>query len=77
MEKLTVSVQELSMMLGCSIRHTYKMLYEHELPFAKQLGSKWIISKDAVIRWLNEPQTEIHIRDTEYNQLFQGRKEKR
>jgi excisionase family DNA binding protein len=69
--KATISVKELSVILGCSLRHTYKMCYEHKIPSAQQLGHKWIATRVTVMRWL---ENDNHSSDSEYQLLIHGGK---
>lgn len=51
-EKATLSVQEVAIMLGINVCHAYEMLYQGKLP-AQKLGKKWIISRQQITDWLN------------------------
>jgi excisionase family DNA binding protein len=62
-------VKETAVMLGCSIRHTYKMLYEHQIP-GFQLGTKWIIYEERLHQWLMESAATPPILDPEFQSLI-------
>jgi len=68
-----VTVKETAVMLGCSIRHIYKMLYEHKIP-GFQLGTKWIIYEELLHQWLIESSTAPPISDPEFQSLIRGGK---
>jgi len=72
-ERATFTVKELSVILGCSIRHTYKLCYEGTIPTSRQLGHKWVATRVTVMKWL---ESDDHISDSEYQSLIHGGKSK-
>ena len=49
--KATMTVNEMAEFMGISLSKAYESLYEGKLP-ARKIGAKWIISRNAVTRWL-------------------------
>ena len=72
--KAWLSVEETAELLGVHTNTVYTYLASKQIP-AKRLGRKWIISRNAITRWLEGTPAvpETHISDTEYRQLFGGK----
>ncbi len=51
--RATLTVKETSELLGISENQTYEYLIQGKLP-AQRLGKKWIISRDRIMKWLDE-----------------------
>jgi excisionase family DNA binding protein len=51
--KATMTVNEMAEFMGISLSKAYESLYEVKLP-ARKIGAKWIISRNAVTRWLED-----------------------
>ena len=51
-EKATMSVQELADLLGMTQKAVYRHLKDRHIP-ARQLGRRWLVSREVVMRWLN------------------------
>ena len=50
--KATMTVEEVSKMLGISLRLAYEEFCTGHLP-ARKIGRKWIISRQQITEWLN------------------------
>lgn len=48
----TMSVQQLAVKLGWSLRTTYARLRDGSIP-ARQVGSRWVISRRRISAWLH------------------------
>lgn len=51
--KATMTVNEMAEFMGISLSKAYESLCEGKLP-ARKIGAKWIISRNAVTRWLED-----------------------
>ncbi|GAA1411695.1 helix-turn-helix domain-containing protein [Catellatospora coxensis] len=52
-ERAVYAVREVAELLDLSLTSTYQLLRLGEIP-AKQLGSRWVIPKQAFHNWLND-----------------------
>ena len=47
-----LSVADLAIILGISVRSVYRALDRGEIP-ARRVGDRWLISKPRIVQWLN------------------------
>jgi excisionase family DNA binding protein len=52
-ERLTLSISECADALGCSERYLYELAKTGRLPGALRLGSRWLVRRDTLERWLD------------------------
>jgi excisionase family DNA binding protein len=55
--RLTYTVPEVADLLGLSVGSTYAAIRAGEIP-AKQVGARWVISKERFHAWLNQADDE-------------------
>jgi len=56
----TLTIEELAALLKISVAHTYKGLKDGKIPTIR-LGTRYIISTSAIMRWLDEAPLERHV----------------
>lgn len=59
MEKLTVTVEEMAMMIGVSEPKAYEIVHQEDFP-SFRMGRRWIIPKVALEQWLLNKAFEKH-----------------
>lgn len=52
-QRLTMTISECADALGCSERYLYELAKAGRLPGALRLGTRWLIRRDALERWLD------------------------
>jgi len=53
-EKATLSVAEMATLVGICVNTAYTYLEDGTIPARKLGKKKWIISKDKIIRWMED-----------------------
>lgn len=54
LEKATLSVQEVAVVMGASLSFVYELLATGKIP-AWKFGAKWCIPRERFLQWFNNP----------------------